>query len=1285
MTGIDEVCVVRAGHGSRGRNTTWALVVAALLAATLTVAAGTTPTPVAAEGSGTPAAPAGYRQLAMGTQHACGIDQQGRVKCWGANGNGRLGLGDNLARGDAAGELGDDLPTVALGTGRTAVAISAGNTHTCALLDNGQVKCWGGNGSGRLGLGDTAARGDAAGEMGDDLAPVALGPGRTATAVVAAGSHTCALLDNGQVKCWGNNSTGQLGLGDTADRGDAAGEMGANLPAVDLGTGQRATAVTAGTGFSCALLATGKVKCWGNNASGELGYGDNAARGDGLGEMGNVLAGVDLGAGRTVESLASGDTHTCAVLDDRTLKCWGDNGSGQLGLGDTADRGDGPGEMGDSLPAIALGTGRSVTAVAAGAAHTCALLDNTAVKCWGNNAAGQLGHGNTTTRGDGAGEMGDTLITTSVGTGRTPMAIDAGGSSSCVRLDDTRIKCWGDNGSGQLGLGDTADRGDTGGEMGDALPPVDLAARRAVLDIDAGDTTCALLDGGLVRCWGNNAAGQLGQGDTAHRGDAPGEVGDALPAVPLGSGERARQISASDTHACALLTDGRVKCWGDNATGQLGLGDTANRGDGPGEMGDALPAVDLGTGRTATVVSVGNEHSCAVLDNGQVKCWGENTFGQLGLGDTVIRGDAAGEMGDALPAVDLGTGRTATTVVAGNINTCAILDDASLKCWGFNGNGRLGLGDTANRGDGPGEMGNALPTVDLGTGRTVTEVGMAWQHLCARLDNATVKCWGFNGGGELGLGDTVARGANPGDMGNALPAVNLGAGRTVTSLAVAEEGFHTCATLDNGALKCWGNGNAGQLGLGSSAVVGKLPGDMGDNLPAVDLGTGRRAVVTDTGDATSCAILDDGTVKCWGGNVDGQLGLGDIDARGNAPGEMGNALPRSGTGSEAPVGVGGTVTAAGSGKPIGGAFVAVLRTTDFAIAGGTVADPGGNYVAEVPPGTYFVYVIDAEGRHTSGFFGTPTTRTVDAVGAVDTDPALARLRGAITGTITDQTSGDPLTDAWGLTLTTSGVPGTADPVDSAGQFTVPDLVPGDHYVAYVDGTGQRTTEFFQDSPNVPDATPVPVTAGAATNRNAALATQTATSTGAVLNGRVSADGGMPIPDALVIAMHAADFRLARIAATDANGLYELDLAAGSYKLVFFDAAGRHAMEWFENQPYFAIGDAGNATAPGTVNASLTPTGGTISGTVTDATSGSPLPGAWVVAIAPNGTLTGTPTAADGTYTISGLAPGAYRITFADPAGGRAQEYFDDSPDYFGGTDLNVTAGSTTSGIDAALP
>ena len=413
------------------------------------------------------------------------------------------------------------------------------------------------------------------------------------------------------------------------------------------------------------------------------------------------------------------------------------------------------------------------------------------------------------------------------------------------------------------------------------------------------DFDCALGFNGAVKCWGNNANGALGLGDTVDRGGQPGQMGDSLPAVNLGTGRTARAIASGSSSTCALLDNGTVKCWGLNVAGELGVGDIVNRGDKPNEMGDNLPAVDLGTGRTAKAIATGNGSSCALLDNGTVKCWGENAYGELGLGDIAGRGGRPGQMGDNLPTVDLGTGRTAQSIAAGGEWTCALLDNGTVKCWGYNGDGELGLGDNTNRGEQPGQMGDNLPAASLGTGRTARAIAAGGSNTCALLDDGTVKCWGFNRVGELGLGDVTERGDQPGQMGDNLPTVSLGTGRTARAIAIGSS--NTCALLDDGTVKCWGFNSEGELGLGDMNERGDQPGQMGDNLPTVSLGTGRTARAIATGytsvvaysgsPANTCVLLDDGTVKCWGDNTYGQLGLGDAMNRGELPNQMGDNLP----------------------------------------------------------------------------------------------------------------------------------------------------------------------------------------------------------------------------------------------------------------------------------------------------------------------------------------------------------------------------------------------------------
>ncbi len=411
--------------------------------------------------------------------------------------------------------------------------------------------------------------------------------------------------------------------------------------------------------------------------------------------------------------------------------------------------------------------------------------------------------------------------------------VSAGYDHSCAVRDGV-LKCWGGNDNGILGLGDIVGRGAGSGQLGAALPAVDLGPGRLVkLAAPSNNHTCALLDDAAVKCWGANTSGLLGLGDARPRGGLPGEMGAALPAVNVAPGRTVMELTAGNDHTCVLFEGGLVKCWGANLEGQLGLGDVTPRGASPGDMGAALAVVDLGPGRTATSLAAGNNHTCAVLDDARVKCWGGNEDGQLGLGDTNRRGGAPGQMGVNLPAVDLG-GRPAARVAAGNKFTCAILVDGGVVCWGRNTYGQLGTGDRVSRGRGPGELGAALPTLNLGAGRTVRQVGLGDNHVCARLDNGALKCWGRNSSkGELGLGDTSDRGGQPGDLGDNLPTVNLGPSRTVLDVGVGLR--HTCVALDDRSVKCWGENSFGQLGQGNTTDLGASPAHMGAALKPVPL------------------------------------------------------------------------------------------------------------------------------------------------------------------------------------------------------------------------------------------------------------------------------------------------------------------------------------------------------------------------------------------------------------------------------------------------------------------
>lgn len=410
-----------------------------------------------------------------GQYYACALYDEGSLKCWGWNGNGQLGLGSTAAVGDSSLEVGGANAFVNLGTGRTVTKFSTGASHACAILDNNTLKCWGNGANGRLGYGNTTSKGDNANEMGDNLLPVDLGTGRYATSVVAAGSHTCALLDNASVKCWGSGASGKLGKGSTASLGDNANEMGNNLLPIDLGTGRTATKIVAGLDYVCALLDDATVKCWGENQRGQLGKDSTADLGDAASEMGDLLTAVNIGAGRTATDIIGLYETVCVKRDNNTMICWGRNNFGQVGKGSTAGAnaaiGDAAGEM-TAIASINMNTGfGTLSKIFSLGRSVCAMDTVNVVKCWGYNVYGQLLLGNVTNG------TSPPVAVMNFGTGLVPAKIDAYLDTICVLFTNDRIKCFGRARTGTAGqvngvlLNGSVENslGDNGSEVGNSL------------------------------------------------------------------------------------------------------------------------------------------------------------------------------------------------------------------------------------------------------------------------------------------------------------------------------------------------------------------------------------------------------------------------------------------------------------------------------------------------------------------------------------------------------------------------------------------------------------------------------------------------------------------------------------------------------------------------------------------------------------------------------------------------------------------------------------------------
>ena len=346
--------------------------------------------------------------------------------------------------------------------------------------------------------------------------------------------------------------------------------------------------VATGEGHSCSLGLGGLVLCWGRNTLGQLGDGTYKAHNSAL-----PVSYSPTGSGyASAQSIAAGADHTCVVGQiGGWVGCWGLNMNRQLGDGTTFTR--------NRLVDVIGVSG--ATAVTAGKAHSCAIVQAGAVKCWGSNTVGQLGDGTILLR--------KKVVTVSGVTGAT--AIAAGVTHTCAIVALGAVKCWGGDVYGQLGDGTATLR---------RMTPVKVIGLTGATAIAAGSVhTCAVVAAGAVKCWGANGLGQIGNGGFP--------MVNRLPVAVTGlSG--ATKVSAGYGHTCALVSGGAVKCWGGNVSGPLGDGTTVTK---------KTPVSVLGvTG--AKSISAGYAHTCISLSSGiGVRCWGANYAGQLGDGTFTLR------------------------------------------------------------------------------------------------------------------------------------------------------------------------------------------------------------------------------------------------------------------------------------------------------------------------------------------------------------------------------------------------------------------------------------------------------------------------------------------------------------------------------------------------------------------------------------------------------------------------------------------------------------------------
>jgi alpha-tubulin suppressor-like RCC1 family protein len=483
--------------------------------------------------------------ISVGGSHACAVVGGGAVVCWGDNSYGQLGDAVTSGPHSCNGSACSSSP-VAVAALVGAVDVAAGDTHTCAILSDDRVKCWGWNGLGQLGNG-TWGNGN-----GFPRSPFPVFASRKALAAAGDSSaigHTCAVLPGGTIKCWGGDGDGQLGNGATPSW--------QTTPVLVSGI-TNGLALAAGGDHTCAILGDSSVRCWGMDSFGQVGL----ATLD-LHVPSPVIVNGLVGVGQ----LGAGRLSTCAVQSGISgptqLYCFGVNNNGQLGVSGTLPMCNPPG-LGFGLPCATTPTpvgGVEPVMLAGGAEHTCAVLTNGHVSCWGQNLNGQLGR----TSGNGfvPGDVQTGPPTSQPLSGAVAIAV--GNNHNCALLADATVTCWGANAAGQLGNGSDVD----------STSPVPVPNLTNVNAIVAGSThTCALLADGSVKCWGGNDLAQLGT--TTGTGTCPKINGAPCSKSPVAvSGiSTATMLAAgvAGAHTCAALADGSVWCWGSNAFGELGRG-----------------------------------------------------------------------------------------------------------------------------------------------------------------------------------------------------------------------------------------------------------------------------------------------------------------------------------------------------------------------------------------------------------------------------------------------------------------------------------------------------------------------------------------------------------------------------------------------------------------------------------------------------------------------------------------------------------------------------------------
>ena len=650
-------------------------------------------------------------------------------------------------------------------------AVGAGRYHTAILFTDGTVKTVGGNSQGQLGLDDTTNR----------VVPVTVPGIAGATAVAGAGRNTAVLLSDGTVRTFGLNSSGQLGVNDTTTR---------QTPAQVFGISSSAVAVSCGTFNTTVLLADGTVRTFGQNTYGQLGINVN----DGTNRLTPVQV---FGISSSATAISCGQYLIAVLLADGTVRTFGFNNAGQLGINVNGGS--------RQTPVQVFGISSSATAVSCGAQHMAVLLADGTVRTFGNNSAGELGINVT-------GGQRETPVQV-FGISSSAVAVACSSNHTAVLLADGTVRTFGRNSEGQLGVNDTTSR---------QTPVQVFGISSSATAITCGQYhTAVLLADGTVRTFGFNGTGQLGLGDTASR-LTPVQV---VSALLYGGG--VGKVAGGVQHTAVILADGTVRTFGSNSNGQLGVNDTTTR---------QTPVQVFAISSSATAVACGFNHTAVLLADGTVRTFGQNTFGALGDNTTTDR---------ETPVPVFGISSSATAVACGYQHTVVLLANGTVRTFGQNSYGNLGI--NVNGGT------RQTPVQVFGISSSAVAVEGGQYHTAVLLADGTVRTFGRNNFGQLGDNTATQRDA---------PVQVFGISSSATSIACGN--YFTAVLLADGTVRTFGNNATGQLGDNTTTQR---------DAPVQVFGISSSAVAVACGARHTAVLLADGTVRTFGDNSKGQLGI----------------------------------------------------------------------------------------------------------------------------------------------------------------------------------------------------------------------------------------------------------------------------------------------------------------------------------------------------------------------------------------------------------------------------